>query len=93
MARLVARCFRPKITEEVYGGGKTKCYRHIQVGQEVKAPIQGVMPYERMEQIVQNTEKIAVSQCPCRVSARAAEFADCNHSLEVCIKKYDQMGE
>jgi Fe-S-cluster-containing hydrogenase component 2 len=92
MAKLVARYFRPNITQEVYGKGKTKSYRYVPVGQEVKAPIQGVMPYDHMEQIVQQAEKIAVAHCPCRVSARAAGFTDCNHSLETCIK-YDQMAE
>ena len=96
MGRLVYKYFNTKITGQVYGGTVTKTYRYVPVeaglGGEGEGPAQQVMPFERMEPIIQGTTRIAVAHCPCRTAARAGGRTDCGHSLEVCLK-YDDMAE
>ncbi len=92
MGWLVYKYFNTKITGQIYGGLPTKSYRYVPVDKKVEAPLQGVMPYERMEPIIKGTTKIGVAHCPCRVAARAGGLADCGHSLENCLK-YDEMAE
>jgi len=96
MGRLVYRYFNTKVTGQVYGGTPTKSFRYVPVEAGLSrgedGPLQKVMPYERMEPIVQSAERIAVAHCPCRTAARAGGRTDCGHSLEVCLK-YDDMAE
>lgn len=89
---LVYKYFNTKTTAKIYGGVPTKSYRYVPVDKKVEAPLQGVMPYERMESIIRNTDLIGLAHCPCRVAARAGGLPDCGHSLEVCLK-YDELAE
>ncbi|MBC8443875.1 MAG: hypothetical protein H8D81_02040, partial [Deltaproteobacteria bacterium] len=92
MAKLVLKYFTVPTTQAVYGGVKTKTYKYSPANMAVDIPIQGVMPYEQMENIVAATTRIAVAHCPCRMSAKILGRTDCHHDLEVCLK-YDEMAE
>lgn len=92
MAKLVLDYFTVPTTQKVYGAVPTKSYRYSPAGLSVKVPMQGVMPNEQMEPILEAATKIALAHCPCRMSARILGRTDCTHSLEVCLK-YDEMAE
>ncbi len=92
MAGLVVKYFSVPVTREVYGGTATKTYTYAPAGLSVDVPMQGVMPSEQMDFIVEATEKIGLAHCPCRMSAGLLGRTDCTHSIEVCLK-YDEMAE
>ncbi len=92
MAKLVLKYFSVPITKEVYGGATTKTYKYSPSSLTVSVPMQGVYPNEQIGSIVENSTKVAVAHCPCRMAARVLGRTDCQHSLEVCIK-YDEMAE
>jgi Pyruvate/2-oxoacid:ferredoxin oxidoreductase delta subunit len=92
MARLVLKYFNVPTTREVYGGVPTKTYKYSPANMNIDIALQGVLPFEKMDTIVDQAEKIAVAHCPCRISARILGRTDCAHSLEVCIK-YDEMAD
>jgi Pyruvate/2-oxoacid:ferredoxin oxidoreductase delta subunit len=92
MARLVMKYFTVPMTEKIYGDRPTKTYRYAPSSLAVDVPMQGVMPHDKIKEIVEGASTIAVAHCPCRVSARILGRTDCDHSLEVCIK-YDDMAE
>jgi ferredoxin len=56
----------------------------------VAAP--GAKPFESLENIITEADKIAVANCACRISARAAGHTDSDRRLEVCLK-YDELAE
>ncbi len=92
MARRVLDYFTVSVTGRIYGGVPTKTYTYRPANLAVNVGMQGVLPYEQMEPVVERAGKIAVAHCPCRMSARILGRHDCHHSLEVCIK-YDEMAE
>ena len=92
MAKLVLKYFTVPTTGKIYGGVKTKSYKYSPVGVSIDVAMQGVMPCERIGPIVEQTTKIAVAHCPCRMSAKLLGRTDCHHSLENCLK-YDEMAE
>jgi Fe-S-cluster-containing hydrogenase component 2 len=92
MAKLVLNYFSVPTTGKIYGGVKTKSYKYSPVGASIDVAMQGVLPCEQIGPIVQQTTKIAVAHCPCRMSARLLGRTDCHHSLENCLK-YDEMAE
>lgn len=92
MAKVVLKYFSVPTTRQVYGGVPTKTYKYSPANLSVDVPMQGVLPHEQMESIVEVATKIAVAHCPCRMSANILGRTDCQHSLEVCIK-YDEMAE
>lgn len=92
MARLVLDYFDVPTTRDIYGGRPTKTFRYAPASLSVDIPRQGVLPQEMMEPLVAAADKIALSHCACRTSARVLGRTDCTHSLEVCLK-YDDMAE
>ena len=92
MAKLVLKYFSVPTTGKIYGGVKTKSYKYSPVGLSIDVAMQGVLPCEQIGPIVQQTTKIAVAHCPCRMSAKLLGRTDCHHSLENCLK-YDEMAE
>ena len=92
MAKLVLKYFTVPTTGKIYGGVKTKSYKYSPVGVSIDVAMQGVMPCEQIGPIVEQTTKIAVAHCPCRMSAKLLGRTDCHHSLENCLK-YDEMAE
>jgi len=92
MAKLVINYFKVPITQEIYGGVRTKSFKYSPANMSIEIPMQGVMPNEQIGPIVDAATKIAVAHCPCRMSAKILGRTDCHHSLEVCIK-YDEMAE
>ena len=92
MAKLVLKYFTVPTTGKIYGGVKTKSYKYSPVGVSIDVAMQGVLPSEQIGPIVQQTSKIAVAHCPCRMSAKLLGRTDCHHSLENCLK-YDEMAE
>lgn len=92
MAELVIKYFNVSTTRKVYGGVPTKTYKYSPANTSIDLPMQGVMPNEQMDAIVETASTIAVAHCPCRMAARILGRKDCQHSLEVCLK-YDEMAE
>jgi len=92
MAGLVISYFRTGVTRQVYGGTATKSYRYVPANLSLDLPLQGVMPGDLMEPLVEAATRIGLAHCPCRMSARALGRGDCGHSLEVCLK-YDELAE
>ncbi len=92
MSRLILNYFSTPTTQTVYGGVPTKTYKYSPANVALDVSLQGCLPHEQMEPIVQSASQIAVAHCPCRMSARILGRTDCQHSLEVCIK-YDDMAE
>jgi len=92
MAKLVLNYFNVPTTRKVYGPVPTKTYKYAPASLSIDVAMQGVMPNEQMAPIVDAATKIAVAHCPCRMSAKILGRADCQHSLEVCIK-YDELAE
>jgi ferredoxin len=92
LAKAVMGYFRVDTTAKIYGGRPTKTFRYAPASLKVDAPMQGVLPGELMEPVLERAGLIAVCSCPCRVSARVLGRRDCPHSLEVCLK-YDEMAE
>jgi len=92
MAKLVLNYFKVPITQQIYGGVRTKSFKYSPANMSIEIPMQGVMPNEQIGPIVDAATKIAVAHCPCRMSAKILGRTDCPHSLEVCIK-YDEMAE
>lgn len=87
MARLVAKYFNRKVTQEAYGT-ETKPYRYIPVNQTIEFDKQAVLPLHVMESIIEQAEVIAVGHCPCRVAYKLCGKG-CEHSTEVCMKYND----
>ena len=54
-------------------------FRVISVSREIEGQ-QKILPYEHVEKIIDNAEKIAVQDCPCRVRER-----NCDNPLQTCI--------
>ncbi len=92
MAKLVLKYFSVPTTGKIYGGVQTKSYKYSPSGLSIDIAMQGVLPCEQIGPIVEQTSKIAVAHCPCRMSAKLLGRTDCPHSLENCIK-YDEMAE
>ena len=69
MCQLVLRYFNRKVTQEAFGGTKTKPYRYIPVDRSIKPDRQAVLPHERMETVIAEASRFAVAHCPCRVQA------------------------
>jgi len=92
MAKLVLNYFSIPTTGAVYGGAATKTYKYSPANVSIDIEMQGVMPNEQMGPIVEDSNRIAVAHCPCRMSAKILGRTDCHHSLEVCLK-YDEMAE
>ncbi|MDY7077193.1 MAG: 4Fe-4S binding protein [Chloroflexota bacterium] len=54
-------------------------FRVLPVEEKIEDP-RGILPYERVVEIVEQARRIVVQQCPCRVRERA-----CDAPLETCI--------
>ena len=91
MAKLVSKYFNRKVTKDAFGGKKTKAYRYIPINHSLNPDVQTVLPYDRMETVLDNAERFAVAHCPCRVEA-GLMGRSCEHPLEVCLK-FDEMAE
>lgn len=91
MTRLVVKYFNRDITAKAFGGTPTKPYRYIPVNQSVAPELQAVLPHDKMENVIENVERIAVAHCPCRVQAQLWNRG-CDHPLEVCLK-FDELAE
>lgn len=95
MARLFYKYWKAKdFNFEVFGTTKTKNYRYIATKEAIEHAhdIHAVLPFDRMEEVIQKAKVIAVAHCSCRVHAELLEKRRCNHSTEVCIK-YDELAE
>jgi NAD-dependent dihydropyrimidine dehydrogenase PreA subunit len=93
MAQLIRTYTKAKnINFEVYGTTKTKNYRYIPVKEAIDHDhdTHAVLPFDRMEEVIQRATVIAVAHCPCRVIADLLERRRCHHPLEACLK-YDEL--
>ena len=84
MARLTAKYFNRKVTQEAYGTD-TKPYRYIPVNRSIEIEKQAVYPRQMMENVIEQAEVLAVAHCPCRVGY-ALCGKGCEHPTEVCMK-------
>ena len=89
MTAFVRKYFNRKTTEATFGGRKTKTYRYIPIEKSVRHDLQAVMPHDRMDTVLDNAERFALAQCPCRVGAELAGHP-CEHPKDVCLK-FDEM--
>jgi Pyruvate/2-oxoacid:ferredoxin oxidoreductase delta subunit len=89
MTRLVMKYFNRSVTEEAFGGKRTKPYRYVPIHRSVDAARQAVLPHDRMDAVLDGAVRFAVAHCPCRVEAALAG-RPCEHPTEVCLK-FDEM--
>jgi len=88
MAKLMAKYFSRKVTEEAYSGSETKPYRYIPVWRAIETEKQAVLPQHMMEKVITEARLIAVAHCPCRVTY-SMRGKGCDHPTEVCMKFND----
>jgi ferredoxin len=91
MSRLVLKYFNREVTREAFGGKKTKPYRYIPINRSLMPEAQGILPHDRMDEVLDRASRFAVAHCPCRVQAQLMGRS-CGHPLEVCLK-FDDMAE
>jgi len=87
MAKMVAKYFNPKMSREIHDTDP-KAYRYIPVGKTVQNTPQGVLPFNMMEKVIEDTQVIALGHCPCRMGFILAGRG-CDHPTEVCMKFND----
>ena len=87
MAKMVAKYFNSKLSREIHDTDP-KAYRYIPVGKTVRNAPQGVLPFNLMEKVIEDTQVIALGHCPCRVGFTLAGRG-CDHPTEVCMKFND----
>jgi len=85
MAKMVAKYFNRKVTQEAFSHAGTKPYRYIPVKQSIEADKQAVYPHHLMEKVIKDAERIALAHCPCRIAYRL-NGRGCEHPTEVCMK-------
>ncbi|MBI5440569.1 MAG: 4Fe-4S binding protein [Deltaproteobacteria bacterium] len=91
MAELMVKYYARRTSASVADANRTKAYRYIPVDVSVKTAAQGVLPYDRMETVLQEAYRFAVAHCPCRVQA-GLMGKGCDHPLEVCLK-FDELAD
>ena len=88
MAKMMAKYFNRKVTQEAFSHTGTKPYRYIPVKRSIEADKQAVYPHHLMEKVIQDAERIALAHCPCRIAYRL-NGRGCEHPTEVCMKFND----
>ena len=86
--KLAELSFKYLVDEEWYrnfeGSPKTPLTRVISV-QESVAHDQEILPYERVEEIIQNARIIGLQECACRARLEYLGQRKCDYPLESCI--------
>jgi len=92
MASLLTKYFDRKSTVESFSStGRTKPGRFIPVGKTIENNLQAIYPFHKMERVIQESGRIAVAHCPCRMVAGFMRKT-CEHPLEVCLK-FDELAD
>ncbi len=93
MALMIGNYFKdPSVTQQAYGGSKTKSLRYIPVNQSIDQDVQAVYTADMMEKVVERARVVAVAHCGCRVFMRLRKGQACGYPLEVCLK-FDELGD
>jgi ferredoxin len=84
MANIVTKYFNQEVTKEIFATDPIP-YRFIPVDETIEPDLQAVFPYHVMNNIIKNSNIVAVANCSCRVISKLKDKY-CGHPLEVCIK-------
>lgn len=81
----------PELVKETYTKTSTKNFRYIPIQKSLSSigPYQEVPSHERLVDLIESANLIAVTHCPCRLIAEI-NGQGCGHPREVCMK-YDEM--
>ena len=90
MALQILKYFNNEVTKEVFCPSPIP-YRFVPVDETIEPGIQSVLPYQVMNNIINNAKVIAVANCSCRVTGKLIG-RDCGHPLEVCMK-FNELAE
>ena len=92
MADLCIRHSRKETLLKAFGGPQSQVYRWFPAGRTIETQKQAVLPYADIENVIAQTDRIAVVNCNCRVMSRLKGRNPCQYPLEVCMK-YDDLAE
>lgn len=92
MAEMLVRYCKVPDLEQAYGGTPTKSYRYLPATPAIDPDSHAIFPFEMMEEVIKNTSKIALVNCPCRATMELLGKRQCRHTLEACVK-YDDLAE
>ena len=92
MAELCIRHSSSEVLTKAFGGIGSKVFRWIPVRKSVDFSKQAILPYARIEDVINKTTTIALVNCNCRVMSRIKGRSPCKYPLDVCMK-YDDLAE